>query len=603
MDLITGFYNNLFTIEIAVFGIIAAAIFVFLQIVFSQFSYREVYAIFNNVFLILFLIVSAITLLLTAGGSLLLSFHELNPTRVGNVVLRDIFLNWMTAVALLFSFFLALVLFAVFTLSNINCIRPSRVALLIYKRVRKDQIRDYLLNKYGITSPDRWLFLSRPMDFVIVRPVGIDAEPKQGLSGEEQAQIESQNKLVEKQLSDNTKLYDKIKKTVEHAQDPIEPLNALMLRAINNVDLGTISEAQSVLVNMSADFIENCENNKDSEKWSPYSGIGRKYLEYITDLFRVHLSMCDREKLDSVTLMILETSETISKQVLSANFGGLDIILTFWKEVADNAIGKSREIFNKIMHLYRNLVDYAFEKGIEDNKNCLDEIFRHLGWLGERLISRHGIEKKPLMRNHGYYNEYDELFDILMASSHLYNSKYPASYPLIYFDFVHVIFLQLVSVAKTTQSQKLKENIFSCLYVYSSFAEAALPKRNSNGAALAASRLKDCYDVLVSEGLEESAKEAIDLLVIIGAMAFHHKANLQKVEFIKGGLIDQYIMDIIVTSAFRDTINRAISEAYLHLYTDWDFVTQMGRRLETNFGFMFDWTTGELYPEDDPRRR
>jgi hypothetical protein len=174
---------------------------------------------------------------------------------------------------------------------------------------------------------------------------------------------------------------------------------------------------------------------------------------------------------------------------------------------------------------------------------------------------------------------------------------------LIYFDFVHVIFLQLVSVAKTTQSQKLKENIFSCLYVYSSFAEVALPKRNSNGAALAASRLKECYDVLVSEGLEESAKDAIGLLVIIGAMAFHHKANLQKVEFIKGGFIDQYIMDIIVTSAFRDTIDHAISEAYLHLYTDWDFVTQMGKRLATNFGFMFDWTTEELYPEDDPRRR
>lgn len=96
MDSIAGFYNNLFTIEIAVFGIIAAAIFVFLQIVYSQFSYREVYGIFKNVFLILFLITSFITLLLTAGGSLILSFPELSPILVEHSI-KDILLNWVTA--------------------------------------------------------------------------------------------------------------------------------------------------------------------------------------------------------------------------------------------------------------------------------------------------------------------------------------------------------------------------------------------------------------------------------------------------------------------------------------------------------------------------
>jgi len=94
MDSIVSFYNNLFAIEIAVFGIIAAAIFVFLQIVYSQFSYREVYGIFKNVFLILFLVISTITLLLTAAGSLLLSFPELKPTLGANLVINDIFRNW-----------------------------------------------------------------------------------------------------------------------------------------------------------------------------------------------------------------------------------------------------------------------------------------------------------------------------------------------------------------------------------------------------------------------------------------------------------------------------------------------------------------------------
>jgi len=111
------------------------------------------------------------------------------------------------------------------------------VALLISKRIKREQIQDYLLNKYGIPSPDHWLFLSRPMDFVIVYSTGSDADKRQELSEEERAQIESKKQQVKRQLSDNKKTYEKVKKVVEHAQDPIEPLHALMLRAINNVDL------------------------------------------------------------------------------------------------------------------------------------------------------------------------------------------------------------------------------------------------------------------------------------------------------------------------------------------------------------------------------
>ncbi|MBI2848306.1 MAG: hypothetical protein HYX83_03940 [Chloroflexi bacterium] len=133
--------------------------------------------------------------------------------------------------------------------------------------------------------------------------------------------------------------------------------------------------------------------------------------------------------------------------------------------------------------------------------------------------------------------------------------------------------------------------------------EAAIPKGNSNGAALATIRLKESYDMLVGEGLEESAKEAIGLLVTIGGIAARHKDKLQKVEFVTGGLIDQYILDTIVTSPFHDKIRYAINEAYIHQDAGWDFVLEMGKRLGTNFGFMFDWTTGQLYSEHDPRRR
>ncbi len=199
-------------------------------------------------------------------------------------------------------------------------------------------------------------------------------------------------------------------------------------------------------------------------------------------------------------------------------------------------------------------------------------------------------------------NTIDHLFEVLLSSSHQYNNKYPTSYPLIYFDAVQVVFLQLASTFKKTQSRRLKENIFSCLHTYSSFAEAAIPTGNSNGAALTTIRLKEGYEELVREGLQESAKETIGLLIRVGGIAARHRDKLKKVEFLSKP-IDQYIMDIAASSPFRDEVITQVREAFVHLDSDWNFVVEMGRRLGTNFGFMFDWTTGELYPDDDPRRR
>jgi hypothetical protein len=103
--------------------------------------------------------------------------------------------------------------------------------------------------------------------------------------------------------------------------------------------------------------------------------------------------------------------------------------------------------------------------------------------------------------------------------------------------------------------------------------------------------------------LEESAKEAIGLLVRIGGVVAHHRNKLEKVDFLSNKPIDQYVMDILETSQLRDAVISEVRESYMHLDSDRGFMVEMGKRLQTNFGFIFDWSTGELYPEDDPRRK
>ena len=78
IDNFLNFYNTLLGIEIAVFGIISAVIFVFVQLVYSKFSYKLINSILANKWLVGFYLLSFIDLLLTSIGSIFLLFNEHN---------------------------------------------------------------------------------------------------------------------------------------------------------------------------------------------------------------------------------------------------------------------------------------------------------------------------------------------------------------------------------------------------------------------------------------------------------------------------------------------------------------------------------------------
>jgi hypothetical protein len=96
------------------------------------------------------------------------------------------------------------------------------------------------------------------------------------------------------------------------------------------------------------------------------------------------------------------------------------------------------------------------------------------------------------------------------------------------------------------------------------------------------------------------------LLLDIGLMDAAKAAKLATVDFMSKRL-DLWVADMLAESG--EDIDYSVMESYNHVDNiedhegAWKFVTGLGMRLGRNFGFMFDPTTGELYPDDDPRRR
>lgn len=108
------------------------------------------------------------------------------------------------------------------------------------------------------------------------------------------------------------------------------------------------------------------------------------------------------------------------------------------------------------------------------------------------------------------------------------------------------------------------------------------------------------------EGLDKEANEVVRLLVRIGMLAAINKDILEEIEFLLHRKLDIWVIEELVSSG--EKIDNEVKEVHIKTMEGnhddrWKFITELGMRMGTNFGLMFDPADGKLYADDDPRRR
>ncbi|MCX6645062.1 MAG: hypothetical protein NTY09_01685 [bacterium] len=364
------------------------------------------------------------------------------------------------------------------------------------------------------------------------------------------------------------------------AKDPLEPLDGLILRAIPGSDQATLDQIEPIFSALWQNFAEDFAGKNEGHGWNPYRGIIAQFLDYMLCLFKKYVKMADRLGLDSVQVDILETTGKIASDVVKQGFHNEVILfLRFWKELADSNIGRTPIVFKEIVSLYCNLADNAFEMNEGLKYDWLNEVFQNIGWLGERLLSKSGIEETPIMDD-DYMSEWDALSNMLFSFRYKYEEKANVAYPLAYFAAVSVIFIKLVDMADTVDKETLKQCIFDCLYAYRSFAEYAIPNGNCRGAALALSKLGLSFDRLKKHKLEDSAKDAAGYLAEIGVWSAAYADRMKRIDFMPDGM-ENYVIQKIGTSQFGDHINHELYEANLKSGGDVDRKLSFIRSLQS----------------------
>lgn len=594
---LTGFYNSLFGIEIALFGIISAVILVFIQLIYSNYSYKHINHILTNKWFVFYVGLSTVDLLITAAGSYFLSLtnHDLIP----KFYLRtDIIVSspWYALVCLLL-IFISIVFFILLVSKDLSYLHPRKAIFLLLKNTNYVQIRDFLWKKNRLEIPYN-------LRFKIV----LDGENPKEINEEN---LKKQDQEDSQEIKRIDAVIEHIKKRVEFAQDPIQPIRDMMVQFIKKSDFSSLDESAVLVEQVTDTFFKSLPIK--SEKWKPEDTLALKYTEHLIRLFETVLEVADKEQLESAKIILVELSYRIALKLLgNGKFGELDKIEELWQKIADDSIGKSTVLFQNIIGYYKNIGEKLFKLHgnntflkITDNEKIIENLFRYIGWIGERLLIKQPFEESVLFPNYSYSTEYDEYYNCLMTFSDIYNNDQPEAYPLVYFDVLIVIMKRLISIYIKDKKSQVDRNIFSFAYAFSSFAEKAIQVENARGAAISVKRIEEAYEDLKKAKLDKEANDVIKLLVEIGFIAAGNNNKLDFVDFI-GKPLDQWIIEKLANS--REDIASEVLESYIKTSgvdhdLRWGFIVELGKKMGTNFGFMFDASTGQMYAGDDPRRR
>lgn len=607
MSDLSSYYSLLFSTEITVFGIISAVILVFVQLIYSNYSYRQIWNVFKDPGIKLFFGLCALDLLMTAAAVYILLVYPtiiyLGPFSSIGVVTHPLY-----AFSCLLLIGVSILFFGVLIVTNIRHLQPHRAIHILARSLRYNDFRDFLWRRYPLEPPFN----------LLIGTVHLTWDDQENIETDEgrAVRLSTKSEANRRELDSIESEINSINQRVADAEDPLLPLRDMMIQFIKRSDLSSLAEASNVLSSTCKEFLGKIRSTT-GEKWTPEGSLPMSLTKHLIGTLQTILEIADREGLDSAKKDILAVSVSYATYLFGCGrYLELEAILMFWQKVADESIGKSSSTFQLIIEYYGQICELIVDSLVESpassredtREDVLNRAFHKLGWLGERLLEKVPMESSSIMSNYEYSNEYDALLNFLLNASDKYDRQLPTHYPLAYFDALYVVLRKLIDVYKQRKDADLDEDLFRISYAFSSFAERAISARNAIGAALAVLRVWEVHEDLKKAKLDKQALDVVKPLVRIGILAAAYRNRLERVDFLSKP-IHEWIAEKLVESG--ENYEDDIAREYIHVAVEnsdghenaWAYLKELGIRMSNNFGFAFDPVTGDDYPKDDPRRK
>jgi hypothetical protein len=580
---LAGFYLALFAVTTAFAGVAIAAVIAVAQILQGILSFRTSRRIFATVVFRAFAITMVLAFTATGVPSFLLSFENHDFVPGANLHTEAILSSPAYAVATIALLIASLACFLLLVYEETRYLVPSHALAFFRESLAGAAGGEYLKSRYA-TPP---LFLGPPL---LSRMLGgddtdTDAEPAASRPPPEPRETPEEEwaRLEAKYDSDLTR-YEIDKRRWERLDNPFAPIEYYIVQAVQKGDLPVLLSTLKTFEELIAD------GAKDKDYQS-------RLVRYYSEVLRHSTDIALQGALSSPLRYLVDSSRNVHEVLIQAKrLSTAEPIRSYLKDTADRSMGVMPSVFTQIMNAYREIGSDMMrteELGWEDVQSLLDDVFRHLGWLGERLLDRGAPEVRPIMHDDEYETEFGSLINALLGIGGGYDRPRSDKYPLIYFDALYVIARSLTPYYrpgdKSKGNSEIGDMLFTLMYEKQSFAEAALKVRNSNGLALALLRLTDHARLARDAGLQEQVNDVMDALLDVGVLVASVGDDLPRSDLNSGNLADE-IKDTITDYAdpsdlvkeareilikFKPEVKHDVASAYVKdvgiaLGVDWD---------------------------------
>lgn len=494
-------YTSLFVTTIAVAGIAIGGVIALTQVLQPILSFKSTQNLIKGKVFKITIFAIVVCLLLTAIPMILLTISSYNLLRsydLGSYELLTSPAYLVIAVtALLFTLGLLVWLIYVET----RYLVPDHALKFIQTNTDKEKIKEYFITKYA-EPPSPMMKLVRFLNF---------KEDEEEKSEEEEKAEEEKAEREYKQAIEN---YEKNKKKADKLDNPLLPIESYLIQSIRRNDNQTLVKSLKTY----EEVIIACLEDDTKDKYS--TNLVQYYKATLENAIELAASL----GLYSIVLEILDSTQRLTTKLVDLKkFGALNKLQELWREQADANINSQPQIFKMCMAVLRDTGERIMRNKkikLNDSSECLDNIFRSLGWIGERYLANNTPEKRAIM-NSDYQTEFNALMNAVLAFGWEYQRERVDEYPLIYFDCLYVICKRLVKYydPKDEETHDISDTLFSLMYEHDTFGQAAIRAKNVSGASLALRGLNDHLTIFREAGFDELVKYTLESILRLGAFA------------------------------------------------------------------------------------
>lgn len=572
-DGLLNLYTTLFVIVITVAGIAIAGVIALTQILQPLLTFKSTQNLLRGRLMIVTGVFLGLSLLASLIPMIALSLKSYNFIPGIDFHLNNLISNQWYAVVCVALFIVALVLLVWLVYRETRYLIPANALAFLNAKLKEDDIKKYFEMKYA--NPPSPVILS-----TLFRGLFDDDETEE--SAQNEPTEEELNKEYEKKLRE----YETNKKRAESMENPLLPLESYLTQSIRRNDLQTTAKTLQTI----EELITGIASKKSNDSFLQH--LVRYYSLALENAIELAASL---GLYSFVSETIVSSTRLTDELIKLRKFNHLMPIQDLWQEQADKWMGVQAQIFKLIMSGYREAGEQILREKKIDLKEAegpLDNVFRSLGWIGERLLSKGSPEKKAIMHS-DYQTEFDALMNAVLAFGWPYKSDRPKSYPLIYFDCLYVIAKRLIPYydPEDDETRSLSDTLFSLMYEHESFAFAAIVEKNRPGAELALMRLREYLEMAQEANLDEQVQYSLESVMRIGAYAAA-KELTEKTEFMStyGETIPEAAKAILLKHVGSHDLSKEAREITIKLdfYTkaglSRKFLKDLGDALGTTFG-------------------